>query len=343
MRSELPLESDVLTAVRQFLRARAFESETDAAFGQLISVTSRLPVLKIGEWERRIRRELHFDYVGDGYSGVTPQLRDVPERASTWLDLCSGDGYQRERALHSLHRATPNAFLFTLLVRRLNDWVPEVRQAAHVAVLASASASDPADVAESLWYTFTHLPSWGRMEPDARSALLRLLSVSGVGRIFASRLRVVTAGPASAVLAQATGTAALDPVLLELAREAVQPAVRARAYRCILNGSATWVVGRRWRWTSQQWCEGRFEPVVEQRKLTVHHEHHQVLESAVADRSPSVRRVAGDWLVSHIQSLDPEALQCARRLAHDPYPSVADRGKYILSHRTGATSNVGCD
>ncbi|PJK08956.1 hypothetical protein CO608_07940 [Lysobacteraceae bacterium NML08-0793] len=45
-------------------------------------------------------------------------------------DLMSPDGYARERALHQLAPAQVNGPVLSAVLLRLNDWVPQVRQAA---------------------------------------------------------------------------------------------------------------------------------------------------------------------------------------------------------------------
>lgn len=56
----------------------------------------------------------------------------------------------------------------------------------------------------------------------------------------------------------------------------------------------------------------------------------ETLKKAVNDRSPIVRRVAGDMLIREIETIGAETIELAELLSSDPSPSVAERGKYAL-------------
>ena len=52
---------------------------------------------------------------------------------------------------------------------------------------------------------------------------------------------------------------------------------------------------------------------------------------ALADRSPIVRRVAGDLLIQQLEIVGTEAVNLAKLLASDDSPSVAERGRFALA------------
>ena len=294
----------------------------------VVEVTSRLPLVNLAAREHRIRWELDEAFV-DASRWVGRLLRG-PERRIVWLDLCSGSGFVREEAIEDLESGAPNGFFFALLLRRLNDWVPQVRARACERILSVARRTEPDFVVDALWCTLPHLASWGRTEGSGTAALLDLLSIPDVVEALRSRLREATAGPAGAVLGQAMRSSALDPFLEELALRAIQPMVRARASETLLEGRATWIVGREWEWTSVQWCEGRFRPILEERPLTIEVPFTGALRRASSDRSPKVRRVAGAALLRTLEATDGSA-EIAELLAQDSYPSIAEMGRLALS------------
>lgn len=259
------------------------------------------------------------------------RLWDRTARPVVWLDLCNADGFLREKALRTLGEGSAHGFVFALALRRLNDWVPEVRAAARRELPRTAEHSDPEHVVDALWSTLAHCASWGRIDHSMRQALVNLLSLPHVVPTLRARILRSTAGPAARILAQALCTPALDGSLEDFATSAVQPSVRARAYRCLLEGRAVCVVGRKWRWTDLQWCEGRFEPLLEERPLSARAPVVATLRSASADRSPQVRRFAAGFLLSQLAELGAGARPLAEVLAADPDGTVAARGRFALA------------
>jgi hypothetical protein len=169
------------------------------------------------------------------------------------------------------------------------------------------------------------------MEEADRQLLVDLTSVGTVASVLSVRIRRAAGGPAAHVLAQAGRGPALDPYLTEFASAAVQPSVRAKAYRCLLEERMVWIAGRRWKWTEIQWCKGRFEPVIAERALPRTGRLLELLTNAVKDRSAFVRRVAADFAISRPDVVRTEAPDFAARLATDANATVAERGRYLMT------------
>lgn len=233
-------------------------------------------------------------------------------------------------SVRSLTERAPNGFFFALALRRLNDWVPQARAAAREHLHQLAARSAPEHVVDALWHTLAHWSSWGRMEDVDRTVVVALLSIRDVALGLKSRIMQATAGPATHVLSQAGRAPALDEWLAELATSGIQPSVRAKAYRCLLEGRVVWVIGRKWRWTDVKWCKGRFEPVLGERATIERVRPLDFVRAASADTSPLVRRVAADFLVSQPASIGADAPVLAKQLASDPCAYVAERGRFAL-------------
>ena len=326
MTNQQAQEEQVLEAVRNLVRAIDIPRQLAPAVSAYVRATSRLSVSKLEYWERTFRHEICLEsHARDKLSPIRYHRLLLP-----WLDYCSGDGYRRERALRASSEGAPNAFLFAIVLRRLNDWVPQVRAAAREYVPVIAANTNPEHIMAALWLILPHLPTWQRLQADDLEVLTSLLAIEGVASRLGSKLMAVTAGPAALILGQVGRQPVLDKFLPTLSEQAVQPAVRAKAYRSQLEERMVWFEGRRWVWTDIRWCQGRYEPVLGERKIQVYRPFLETLEKAARDNSPVVRRVAGEALITKLDSVGAEAIPIAEILSRDIYPSVAERGKFVL-------------
>ncbi|MEM1254091.1 MAG: hypothetical protein AAGI69_16795 [Cyanobacteria bacterium P01_H01_bin.21] len=233
--------------------------------------------------------------------------------------------------LRTSSESAPNGFLFAMVLRRLNDWVPQVRAAAREHIPQMAANTKPEYILETLWAILPHLHTWGRLQNEDLEVLISLLSVDGVPSRLASKLVEVTAGPAASILGQAGRKPVLDKFLPTISEKAVQPAVRAKAYLSQLEERMVWFEGRKWVWTDIRWCEGRYEPVLGERAIKVGRSFLETLKKAARDDSPVVRRVAGNALIAKLDNIGTDALPIAEILSRDSYPSVVERGKFALA------------
>ncbi|MBE9063255.1 hypothetical protein [cf. Phormidesmis sp. LEGE 11477] len=252
-----------------------------------------------------------------------------------WVDCCNGNGYQRERALRAMGKGAPNSFLFAILLRRLNDWVPEVRTAARECIPAIIRKTDLEYVLEALWGVLPHLYSWGRLQTEDKQVIVDILGYQDIPEGLSEKIITAPAGPAPMVLSQVGKQPAFDRFLLDISTRAVQPAVRAKAYKSQLDESVSWIEGYQWKWIDKRWCKGRFMPVVINRDIQVARPFIQSLEAAATDKSVLVRRVAGNALFSETGSPRVDVASIAKMLASDPYPSISERGKFGLKRLDG--------
>ncbi len=325
---EQQTEDKIRSAVRAFAESVNSGGRVVADMSPLVRATSNLPLSRLDYWERLIRWEF-----ADALAASIPpkwKLWARQRRLPTWIDLSAGDGFMRERTLRTLSGAAPNRFFFALATRRLNDWVPEVRAAARQQLPVIARQSDPSHVTDVLCITLPHWTSWGRMEEADKQVILQIAAVKQVAAALQARIISGTAGPLTSVLAQTGRTDLFDRELPEIARAAVQPSVRAKAYRSLLQAKAVWFEGRKWGWSDKLYTEWRSRPVVGERRIRVERPFIDILKQAAADPSPMVRRVAGEMLIRELNHIGEESLVLAKRLASDPSPSVAERGEFVL-------------
>jgi hypothetical protein len=322
------MEEHVLSAISEFVGSLNSGRGVVADMAALIEVTSQLPLSNLEYWERFIRSGLY--QAAENSKPAKWKFWAKPTPFLTWIDLCSGDGFKRERTLRILSGRAPNRFFFAMAVRRLNDWVPQVRSAAREKLPSIAIASNPEDVVDVLCAVFPHWNSWGRSEDEEKQTLLTIASIEPVTHSLKSRLLSAAAGPLASVLAQVGQTSVLDAYLPEIAKSATQPSVRAKAYKSLLDGKAMWLVGRTWEWTDIRYCKGHFKPTLRNRLLSTQISLEDTLKAASSDRSVFVRRIAGDILIRESEQLGAVALPLAVLLASDSHPSVAERGSFAL-------------
>lgn len=167
----------------------------------IIDVTSVLPLSSLAHWERLIRGEFSLALRSSAMSWTIAWAK--PNRFLTWVDLCSWDGYVRERTLRTLSGPAPNSFFFSLAARRINDWVPEVRAAAREKLPLIAKQSSPEHVVDALCAMLPSWASWGRMEEVDQQVVAELLAIQGVSEALKLRLMTMAVGPMSVVLCQA--------------------------------------------------------------------------------------------------------------------------------------------
>lgn len=328
MRHQLEREDDVLLAVREFAQAINSGGKVKADMSLLIDATSCLSLLNLDIWERLIRWEYSKALAASKPSKL--KLWTKPTSFLTWIDLCNEDGFKREKTLHTLSGAAPNSFFLALAVRRLNDWVPQVRKAAREKLPIIAKESNPEHVVDVLCATLPYWNSWRRLGEADKQILLEIIAIDEVTHSLKLRIISATTGPMTAILTQAGRTDTLDDYLSEIATQAIQPSVRAKAYRSLLEEKMVWFEGRKWEWTDKRYCEGHYKPMLSERSLSIKSPFLETLKLATVDRSPMVRRVAGELLIRELTSIGEESFTLARLLASDSSPSVAERGQFAL-------------
>jgi hypothetical protein len=230
------MEEELRTATRAILTSSAIGAQGIDGMVELVRVTSLLPLSNMARWEFVIRSEFYLaeyelaNTKKAKWRSLFPSalVKNVERaRLESWIDLSIADGYARERALRRLDEPAPNGFFFALVIRRLNDWVAQVRDAARVAVPILASATDSKHVVDALCAMLPEWASWGRMEESERQTIINLVAITGVAQELMDRVISSPTGPMPQVLSQILRTSVLDKHLMEIAIRAVQPAVRA--------------------------------------------------------------------------------------------------------------------
>ena len=329
MKFDQECEKEVVQAVQNFAKAVKANSNVDSSMRVLSEVTSRLKLAQLDYWERLIRDEFSSSIeIKTGYKWWPSLKRD---RFLTWIDIFSWDGYSREKSLRSLNGPVPNSFFFALSLRRLNDWVPEVRAAARERLPVIIQQSNPTHIVGALSATLGNWESWGRMQESDKEALFKILTNEHTFEAFIQHILTCASGPMTSVLSQLGRNATTDRYLTEISKNAIQPSVRAKAYRSQLEGKMKWLEGREWKWIDKSYGVRRLVPKISQRTLSEKPAFKSTLHAASEDSSSMVRRVAAELLIQNIETLGVESsLGYARKFSTDSSSSVSERGIFAL-------------
>ncbi|PCM46095.1 hypothetical protein CPA50_09130 [Marinobacter sp. ANT_B65] len=322
------MEDKIISAVKDFANSINSGSKVVADMSVLIDVTDELPLSSFDFWERLIRSE--FSLALRESNPPKWKVWTKPKELVTWLDLISWDGHKREKALRALSGAAPNTFFFSLAVRRLNDWVPQVRKAARDKLPEIARSTDPEYVVEALCVALSNWNSWGRIEDVDKDVLLQIICEKEIAKSLRSKLISSASGPMPSLFSQLGRTSILDEKIEEIASFAVQPSLRAKAYRSLFEGRIVWMEGRKWEWTDIRYCEGRLKPVVAERKLNIRTPQLELLKRSSKDRSSIVRRVSAEILIRELGNLGSVARVFAEQFASDKSHPVYERGEFAL-------------
>ena len=295
------------------------DSKNTNATPTLIHTMTNLPLSNLEYWERLIRDERN-----------SSSIQHSQYITKIWIDLCSWDGYIREKAIRNLEEAAPNGLFFALLLRRLNDWVPEVRKAARNKIQMIAKLSNSADVVDALFLILSTWSSWKRIETLDTQALFDVIAIKEIAQLLKYKITFDASGPLTSIFSQMSRTTILDDSLRDIAKNAVQPSIRAKAYRCQFNNKMSWCEGREWKWTYRLAGEGRFKPIVVERALSINYSFLETLKNASIDRSSIVRQVAAELLIRELEQLGDNALILANLFLSDLSRSVSERGEFAL-------------
>ncbi|MGF2686737.1 hypothetical protein ACQUWM_09580 [Marinobacter sp. DUT-3] len=322
------MEDKIISAVKDFADSINSGSKVVADMSSLIDVTDKLPLSSFDYWERLIRSE--FSSALRESNAPKWKAWSKTKALITWIDLISWDGYRREKALRALSGEAPNTFFFSLAVRRLNDWVPQVRKAARDKLPEIARSTDPKYVVEALCVALSNWNSWGRIEEADKEVLLQIICEEEIAKSLRSKLVLSASGPMPSLFSQLGRTPILDGKIEGIAGSAIQPCVRAKAYRSLFEGRVVWMEGRKWEWTDIRYCEGRLKPIVAERKLNIKTPLIELLKRSSEDPSSIVRRVSAEILIRELDSLGSVTRAFAERFALDKSHPVSERGEFAL-------------
>jgi hypothetical protein len=247
-----------------------------------------------------------------------------------WLFLFHPDGHVREAALQSVNAFPGSAFFLAALAWRLNDWVEPVRAAARRCVERISIEVPAAVAADAAPYLLERRLVWGRWHDEAE-ALDLIFARSDVLAAVATLLQKRPTGSLGACLGNALRYPSIDPYLPQLAAAAIQPAVRAIAYRCLISGKAIWPIGFEWAWIDKVYGLRRRIPTLHTRNIQRDRPAVDFVSAGIRDKSPFVRKVVADAMIA-VRTQIPNEEALAAHLAMDRSSAVRSRADFLLRH-----------
>lgn len=321
-------ECKLMLAIKKFVYAIVYiEGVVDNSV-ELSDVTANLSLSNLDYWERFI------DIVyAQALQECTPSRFIFWKKAYnniTLLDLVNRDGYKREKALLSLSSQIPNSFFVSIIIRRLNDWVPQVRLAARKRLPEFIRNTDPSHTVNALFALIPNWGSWARLEVEDKNVFLNIIRDEKISEALRYKLMSSSTGPMPLLFSQCGRALILDGYIERIAESAKQPAVRAKAYRSLFEKRVSWVERREWKWEDKSSCIGKYVPIISAVNISVEKSTLDLLELSAHDKSSIVRRVSAEFLIKNIDVIGEYAVHFAEKLASDNSISVSERGMFAL-------------
>ena len=333
--------SPSLTAKLSTLGRALGRERSDWALDEALTELSTLPAAQI------VRASREIAWAAAGLSWPQPSLVDkllswpsterellIRNPDYAWLFLFHPDGHVRQAALRSVDAPPRSAFFLAALAWRLNDWVEPVREAARRCVERISAEVPAAVAADTAAYLLERRLVWGRWRDEA-NALDRIFVRDDVLAALAMQLQKRPTGSLGICLGNALRYPGIDQHLPQLAATAIQPAVRAIAYRCLISGKARWPVGFEWAWIDKVYGLRRRVPTLETRDVRRDRPAADFVEAGIRDKSPFVRKIVADAMIA-ARSQIPSEEKLVAQLAADRSSSVRSRADFPLRHPRAA-------
>ena len=246
-----------------------------------------------------------------------------------YLYIFHRNGRLREQALNRVHGPLPSGFIVAAVAWRLNDWVSQVRDSAVNCAKRCFDQTDPAVLARFFLSTLYLQASWGRWGEVERELITRQLKRSDVIAELTRLMLTERNGSLPSALAYVSRFPEIDCHLESLAKEAINPGIRAIALRALIELEVRFANGIQWRWIDKPMGKRRQEPRIESRQLTVTSDRKSLYLLGLADKSAIVRRVALSGIIKHDRH-QIEYQSLARVYLSDPSRSVRARAEFIV-------------
>ncbi|WP_270726150.1 hypothetical protein [Shimia sp. Alg240-R146] len=219
-----------------------------------------------------------------------------PGRSS--IALFHGDGRVRQAALKQLDQELLHPLIVYGLISRLNDWAPEVRAEAKLALVRCFSKT-PSDILfPAVWIVLQYGTSWKRWSGGWGAFLQLVNSRETLFNGIAEKVRLDRSGEASRVFRNICQSPLLDAHLELLAEKASQPHIRASALRFAVHGEVTWWNGEFERqWIDKSLGKSVRRRVMVKRPIANQPNWYAMVERSLRDDSAAVRNEVLDALI----------------------------------------------
>jgi hypothetical protein len=247
-----------------------------------------------------------------------------------YLYIFHRNGHLREQALNRVHGPLPNSFIAAAVAWRLNDWASQVRDSAVNCANRCFDQTDPAVLARFFLSTLYQQASWGRWGKVERELISQQLRRNDVIAELSQLMLTERNGPLPSALAYVSRFPEIDCHLDLLAKEALNPGIRAIALRALIDLEARFANGMQWHWIDKPMGIRRKEPRIESRQLTITYDRKRLYLAGLGDKSAIVRRVALSGIIKYDRH-EIGYQNLAREYLADPSRSVRARAEFIVA------------
>ncbi len=261
-----------------------------------------------------------------------PQLKrlcfKVPDLS--FFLLHSYNGYDRELALKHIDDEL-SSFEAMNVLNLTNNWVDEVRLAAIEAVERCFPKTDVKTIASILPVFIKNSKQWMRWDTQHRSRIQLQLLRPDIVELLVSELTEQPSPYAVRIFNYLLQGSDIDGHLEQIRLRSKNPSIRAIATETLLFGEAKWKNGYTDKWVDKSFGVYRREPVIVSRSLSVSFPKEPIITEAFESKFWRERKVAADALIKYRAELDLPIKKMAQQLLKDTYPSIQERGKFLLS------------
>ena len=273
-----------------------------------------------------------FAKAGHSGQGRAFQALETIPGMSVFLQF-HGDGRVRQAALEAMTGPPQSAFEFAAIAARLNDWVPQVRDAAVRYASVQFAQTGARVVAAAAFYLLVHAEKPGRWGGREKALIRDTVNRKDVLQVLCGRLLGPAPGAAGMVLLHLLREPVFDDWLERLARSARLPDVRAIALGTLLSGRARWPAGYDRQWIDKRYGLSRRVRTFGERRVEHRLDVAELMARAAGDRAVRVRKTAADCLILLRADATPGMDELAGKLARDKAASVRSRANYYLVQR----------
>ena len=295
-----------------------------------IQELSHFYVFSDSGWKSRLERAM------DGYSNLDHVSRFVthePKLARLLMFHCNG--YVRQMALEAFKDPPQNGFEFAALVYRMNDWVPQVREAAASAFARTTDCVPAAAISGGLISLLPRTQEFRRWSERERERFKACIEQPDVTRDIHRMMMGRPNGRIGAYFRLVLRNPLMDKHLPDFASKASFPLVRATAFEALITRRTRWFVGQDWQWIDKRHGLKRRTPRHDSRPVQHDLDLVALIRQGAADRSVIVRKTVARAMVEARADLPDDVWESAKALAKDTSAAVRLHAEFFLKNVSG--------
>jgi hypothetical protein len=245
-----------------------------------------------------------------------------------YLFLFHRHGFVRQAALEKIRGPIQSPFVLAMIIARMNDWVPQIRQAAVECAQRCFPASSANVLARLARDLFPSMKGWQRWQEEA-TIVCALVLRDDVRSLLVEQMLESSAASDSRLFPHLLFDAKMDDYLLDLSLNAKTPMIRVTCVRAILKSQVSRQVGWKHGLDHRFGQHRRREIVLEHRPLEVRHNVVELIPRYVKDTAPLVKCLALEAIMA-AKATFAFSHDIANQLSEDKSRPVKERAAFIL-------------